>query len=65
MYGGEAFAQLAFDGLWTSYIASLSENSTILDSSTQQSAFLESLTEGTINLNDIQSEQDNLSLIHI
>ena len=45
MYGGEAFAQLAFDGLWTSYAASLSENSTILDSSTQQSAFLESRTE--------------------
>ena len=59
MYGGEAFAQLAFDGLWTSYAASLSENSTILDAPTTQSAFLESLTEGTINLNDIQSEQDN------
>ena len=31
MYGGEAFAQLAFDGLWTSYAASLSENIRILD----------------------------------
>ena len=59
MYGGEAFAQLAFDGLWTSYAASLSENSTILDSSTQQSAFLESLTEKINSVLDVQSEQDN------
>ena len=59
MYGGEAFAQLAFDGLWTSYAASLSENSTILYSSTQFSAFLESITEATVTVGDVQSEQDN------
>jgi len=59
MYGGEAFAQLAFDGLWTSYAATLSENSTILDLSTQQSAYIDNITESTINLNDIFSEQDN------
>ena len=58
MFGYAAFAQPTFAGLGSNaYNLALTENVNMADSSTQISAFLDSITEATVTMGDVSSFQ--------